>query len=74
MVEVNGIGWGKSFYPRRVFSHYIAFESLINQVADNAEAIVREVAAERETIRANGGTGLQQRQRDLYRSQGITKA
>ena len=55
-VETAGIGIGKTNFERRVFSQYLAAETIIKYVSANREAIKKQVADERERIAAVGAT------------------
>ena len=50
LLEVRGIGYGLTNYPRRVLSHVISAESAITYVAENAARVQNIVDAERQRI------------------------
>ncbi|MBR4864738.1 MAG: hypothetical protein IKU07_09185 [Oscillospiraceae bacterium] len=54
LLEVRGIGYGLTNFPRRVLSHVISAESAITYVAEHAAQVQRVVDAERQRIIDNG--------------------
>ncbi len=55
-VETAGISIGRTNFERRVFSQYIAAETIFKYVSANRSAIQKQVADERERIAAVGAT------------------
>ena len=56
LLESRGIHAGMSHFTRRVVSHVISAESIIDYVANNAEEVQKVVADERAKIIADGAT------------------
>lgn len=50
LLESRGIGCGLTAYPRRIISHVISVESLLETCSQNADALMQTVAAEKQRI------------------------
>lgn len=56
LIESRGIRSGTVGYPRRIITHVVAMQTMIEYVAENAETIKSVVAAERQRIVELGST------------------
>ena len=54
LMESRGIGMGTMLYPRRVVSHVIAMESVLDYISQDTEKILSAVAAEQQYIIDSG--------------------
>ena len=54
LLESRGIDMGTDLYPRRIISHVISVEAILEYASSNAEKVCDTVARERETIVEQG--------------------